>query len=135
MIKTKELRIGNIVKDEHGIIQFVYQIYNDSVELSSDLLGNDDLDYSEDEIFGVEITVELLEKIGFVHDGYGFYELDKIRKSLIICPNEDNLCLYRSDVGMSYYDVGDADYLHELQNLYFTLFKEELIDEKSILSL
>ena len=61
-MEAKKLRIGNWVQDEHGIAQYVYRLWKGGAELAEDENGGDDLDYTEDEIFGIPITEEWLLK-------------------------------------------------------------------------
>jgi hypothetical protein len=53
-MRIEELRIGNWVQDEHGIAQYIYRLWKGGAELSKDENGSDDMDYAEDEIFGME---------------------------------------------------------------------------------
>lgn len=125
MIKTNELRIGNWVMDENGIIQYVYQIYQGCVELSADETGQDDMDYHEKEIFGIPVTEEILVSAGFDMITSAWWEKDGYFKLLF---------LYLVEEGMSFnYCSGDEvvlsrsyRYVHQLQNIYFSVTGYEL---------
>jgi len=118
-MKAKELRIGNWVQDEFGIVQYVYRIWKGGAELSSDESGSDDIDCSEDEIFGIPLIEEWLLKFRFKKLGYGYdfwessvYNIGYINGLWYVYYKSDTLC--------------NIQYVHQLQNLYFALTQKEL---------
>jgi len=68
----------------------------------------------------IEITVEWLEKMGFVRDddtSYRWFILDRT-----VAYDLDDNCIRISDS----WEFGKRKYVHELQNLYFALTQREL---------
>jgi hypothetical protein len=103
-MKANELRIGNLVKDPYGeTIKLV------SVERDASMLRP------------IELTEEWLVKFGFKRNG-----------SYIYAPmvNNYSLGIYKSDNGyrfaISNWNSISIMYIHQLQNLYFSLTNEEL---------
>jgi len=139
MIKANELRIGNWVQDEQGIIQYVYRLWKGGAELAEDENGGDDLDYTEDEIFEILITEEWLVKFGFtkvIYDdeqhGYGTeYHLEVSSDIFLNYSDDFSLAIFESKTSMkdSFGIIpkwGSIKTVHGLQNLYFALTGEEL---------
>lgn len=144
MIKSSELRIGNIVQDENGINQFVYRIWNGGCELSSDMDGNEDLDHDDDEIFGVSLTEEWALRLGFrrsPHLTIGNYLTKDIRQNRHIsigCINTPNEMIWLCEKSMTNdneitdliclrnYDYDGYTPVHVLQNIYHSIKGEEL---------
>lgn len=106
MIKATELRIGNWVDSSNGVL---YQINKSHFE-------NTDFRITKP----IPLTPEILEKCGFLKNGYNYKESDGIIDFFI-----------DKDTSITYYEVGNIVfcniyYLHELQNLYRWLTGEEL---------
>lgn len=126
MIHTNELMLGNWVeyatglnKDKRSIPMYVKAIFRDEVYL--DFEGNEGDVWEEDaeNLLGIPITEELLEKCGFNEfrrlGGYVAYS-DNFGKML---------CLDHGEFRLSSVDA-PLKYLHELQNAYFMLTKNHL---------
>jgi hypothetical protein len=115
MIKVNELRIGNHVLDEHGNISIINTISR-SVRISNDKYKWESK--SEDQIHPIPLTDELLLECGFEN-----YEVFKNTWGY------NGIELYIQD-GIIWIDLMnnsvEINYLHELQNLYFSLTKTEL---------
>jgi hypothetical protein len=115
MIKVNELRIGNHVLDEHGNISIINTISR-SVRISNDKYEWESK--SEDQIHPIQLTDELLLRCGFEN-----YEVFKNTWGF------NGIELYIQD-GIMWVDLMnnsvEINYLHELQNLYFSLTKTEL---------
>lgn len=123
MIDVKNLMTGNFVKHDDDIVD-VYKIYSCGI-------GNDCGDYYyDDEIDGIEVTEEMLEKIGFSkQEEMGVFEMvhffrywDKdYRYKLDVNggPNNSGRKWYvHIDNGdCNTIGCGDFTYLHELMNL------------------
>ena len=121
MMNTKDIMVGNFVKDKNGEIMLVGKIHRESV---ADKWGGIAFD---DEIDGIPMTIETLLAIGFTKiqdirdyhyyrywDKEGKYKLDvdyyfgnSERKWHVHIDNGD-CCTIGS---------GEFDYVHELQNL------------------
>jgi hypothetical protein len=73
----------------------------------------------------IPLTPEILEKCGFTKDG-DFMSIDIGNNTIINCLG--NGCWVDKIVNECEYSVGlgGADYLHQLQNLYFALTGKEL---------
>lgn len=121
MIKVNELRIGNHVLDEHGNISIINTI-SLGVRISNDKYKWESK--SEDQIHPIPLTGELLLGCGFTYeegffikDGISFEELEDGRLMI------DGLgfSMFKDD-----FENHITSYLHELQNLYFSLTKTEL---------
>lgn len=121
-MKANELRIGNWVQDEDDIIQYVYRLWVDGAELSEDENGGDDLDYTEDEIFGIPLTEEWLLKFGFEKIDGDYYINEYIASF------EADHPLWFGKEGCCQQDTikDNIKYVHQLQNLYFDLTNKEL---------
>lgn len=126
-VRASELRLNNIVQDEHGIIQYVYRIWQNGAELVEEQDGDNDLDYPEDEIFPVKLTEEWLLKFGFEK---------KLNCSNMIYYILAGKCLLEYNLTHNIADIVrkvhldlfiDIKYVHQLQNLYFALTGEELL--------
>jgi hypothetical protein len=130
-MEAKNLRIGNWVQDEHGIAQYVYRLWKGGAELAEDENGVDDLDYTEDEIFGIPINEEWLLKFGFkdisnsverrfIKDNFNWY-------------SSSNEVVVELDNGLNGYDLWtDCKHIHELQNLFFAITGTELYFENDL---
>lgn len=127
MIQANELRIGNWVTYENTQFQVWSEITKYSVDLD-DLLTRHVKAASYDEIKPTPLTPEILEKCGFVKKNgideivrYAF-GLNPITHDWIIFlnwPDGKKYPFYRN----GYHEI---NYLHQLQNLYFSLTGEEL---------
>jgi hypothetical protein len=115
MIKVNELRIGNHVLDEHGNISIINTISR-SVRISNDKYKWESK--GEEQIHPIPLTDELLLECGFEN-----YEVFKNTWGY------NGIELYIQD-GIIWIDLMnnsvEINYLHELQNLYFSLTKTEL---------
>jgi hypothetical protein len=107
MIKANELRVGNIIVSEGGIIRSVT-----GHDIKEQWWHEGDPHGSAGaSINPIALTPERLERCGFTFDlfaGYYVYEL----------PNKPQ--------GIDSIKVGSGVYLHQLQNLYFAITGEEI---------
>ena len=111
MIDPKELRIGNIVLTPIG--------YEKCTTTTFFSIG---LGFKYEPI---NITTEVLKKFGFEYDGYNWeYEGFKLKIGA------GHKCYYVACDGNF---LVPLTYLHQLQNLYYLLYKEDLpVDLQSI---
>lgn len=116
MIPNTHLRLGNIVQTSNGFPMRVTGIFSDVVYLDFEGNEGDVWEEKQDDLFPVEITDELLLKLGFKKDGkwYGCICLD----------------IYRTEKGHFVARGVDVPLsgLHSLQNLYFAVRGRELIE-------
>ena len=126
-MEAKNLRMGNWVQDEHGITQYVYRLWKGGAELAEDENGGDDLDYTEDEIFGIPINEQWLEKAGFKSGLIDNYKSFSVGNDTFLCSGGDAVWIDKLIDGETY-SVGlcGAKYVHELQNLFFAITGREL---------
>lgn len=126
MIQAKECRLGNLLHDKKNnrIVAF-YGLTEGLNKVIVNYANGSGIYYLEfDEVEPIKITEDILLKCGFVYeegfyikDGLAFEELEDGR--LLI----DGLgfSLYKDD-----FEKHITSYIHELQNLYFALTKQEL---------
>jgi hypothetical protein len=117
----KDFRCGNFVEYDG----FVFQI--DTISASYPTLntikyGIGVVDWSN--IKSIPITEEWLLKMGFVKDIQLGYRFDKIHNDFIVITYDlDDNCIRISDT----WEFGKRIYVHEIQNLFYALTKEEII--------
>ena len=140
-MKVNELRIGNLVKNQKGIIEEIQGIYSTSVDIEVStksyigLLG----DFKP-----IPITEEWLIKFGFEKSEDGYWQKESTNQGFVfweddgcvsvpytwiesvndlsetskVAESKVNYCMVNSN--------GGFEYVHQLQNLYFALTTEEL---------
>lgn len=117
-----EVRIGNLV-DFNGKVETVYAIRNSGVDFYRGKTKKSVImqSYVWEAIKPIPLTEEWLLKFG-LDKLDGCFSLQTKRGNLII---EEDLC----EITGNYNDIGfnaPCKYVHQLQNLYFTLTNEEL---------
>jgi hypothetical protein len=123
-MKATELRIGNWVYNKYGVVRYVYGMWKDGVELSDDETGINDLDYNEDEVFGIPITEDWLINMGF--------ETSKTMDKFFVKDNSIGISVaddkFRFIQGnfVCQLIIREIEFVHELQNLYFAIKGIEL---------
>jgi hypothetical protein len=110
MIKSTDLRIGNWYVNQWG----------EYLQVDPDLFGADNL---ESYPIPIPLTPEILEKCGFDNDDNDFLKTIDDRSSLHI-NLEKKRTLIESYDGIV--KLKNINYLHRLQNLYYSLTNEEL---------
>ncbi len=137
-MKVTELRIGNLVTLDdkmrkecwenqihaHNDFFEVKTIYSDgdvSLQLDDEII-----ELSEDEIDPIPLTEEWLLKAGFEKinhiNGYSFFYYKRKRNS-----NMTSISIYDSHTTIGNTStIPHCEYIHQLQNLYFTLTQKEL---------
>ena len=122
MIHTNELMLGNWVEyatglhgDKRSIPMQVTGIFSDTVYLNFDGNEGDVFEEEEENLLGIPITEELLEKCGFNMKKW----IDENNVIVDKFPNGYALLMYSRRIeGISF--------LHELQNAYFMTAKKHL---------
>jgi hypothetical protein len=120
MIKASELRIGNLLYSESGRNATVYRVMG--IDIESDrakmkcnpAVSNIQLKY----MVPIPLTPEWLERCGFVDD-------IPWRKGNLRLDSENRLIIVDS-TGYGIIVARNVLYLHQLQNLYFSLTGEDL---------
>ena len=117
MIRTKDLRLGNIVNDNMGFAMKVVSIFQDEVYLNFDEHEGDYFEEDFMKLNPVQITEELLAKIGAVKIE------DRDFKSYKIAGMEINLI---DGKWIEYVHRIEVVGLHALQNIFYFTRGEEL---------
>lgn len=123
-MKATELRIGNLVCLTSDV--------GDFPEYIETIVGVMDIEHAikqEDFFEGIPITEEWLIR-------FGFEKYDVMGENHFFCFSEEdkfsfNLCLRDNKIKVSFYNLDwdrafELDYIHQLQNLYFSITGEEL---------
>jgi len=132
-MKAQDLRIGNLVLDDENIIVQIRMVLDRSFkdyDVGTDILfskkgNNETLFYGI--IKPIPLTVEWLKKFGFIKqsDKLYFLPMPEIKAEIHFEKhNYGNVITLQSSVGM--FIPQDINYVHELQNLYHSLIREEL---------
>lgn len=133
-MKTNELRIGNYVNIEGDVVK-VKEIYEKSIHYAN---GEYESYATEDFIQPIELTEEVLLKIGFKKNKYDWLKYFPDRENeisilmtenytiieyvnLFHCPEDVTEVNYGSTL-----EFPRRIYLHQLQNAYYLLTNEEL---------
>lgn len=137
MIATSDLRLGNWVHDSEctRYPMYVQAIGEDYVCLNFDGNEGDVWECKPEELQGIPITEELLTKMGArkvtdigwnVVESYSAGVRIELRV-ILFSESEIDVKIRRSTPHLEDYFQGSSiHYLHELQNLYWDLTKEEL---------
>jgi hypothetical protein len=131
----RELMIGNYVKinnpkhrpNDNGRLAITLEVRQDSVSLQliNDECGINSFGQLLEFIEGVPLTEEILIKCGFVKKKQSSpeYWFKSSNKKFTFCKWKTNSYINLTNCkGLS----ADIHYIHELQNLYFTLTKQHL---------
>lgn len=143
MIHTQELMLGNWVEYSTGLNgesrsfpMYVTAIFDDEVYL--DFPGNDadPWEVRDEDLLGIPITAELLEKCGFIRSSLREYGSNcffiGLLKSWIVngelfltshCIDSEFTKINREMAVSKIYKI---NFIHELQNAYFMLTKKHL---------
>ncbi len=119
-MSASELRIGNWVYEDDGQGMLPNRISPN--KLIAILYGDKGFSY-------IPITEEWLKRFGFTKGKIFFW-----------CPKKDYISAYFDSVGELAININNGDayactveYVHQLQNLYFALTKEELITTEPLI--
>ena len=113
-MKAEELRIGNLFKDKHSrkIIKVI--------KLSESKITFDGCFYGEWQAEPIPLTEEILLKCGFE-----FFDNERIFNNFVIEDFHNGNYYFTAGEGIKLHEK-HIEYLHQLQNLYFSLTGEEL---------
>ena len=132
MIDVRDLRIGNYVKLNSGVIIKVLSVGSNYINLNT--LGR----IEDCEINPILLTPEILEKCGFEYSSNHVYEYKDDENILFDEPNDwNNTKKYpigifggESNFLIPYTPHGEViircKYLHQLQNMYYAVTQKEL---------
>lgn len=132
MTELKELRIGNIVWESSSFTpgpddfeEIVVGAINDIDKIVIDTKNNI---YSYDYLYPIPLTSEWLARCGFKTDGNGddnhphpLWKHPQTRYQF-----SDGSFVHNGAAYDDWHDIGDVQFVHQLQNLYFALTGEEL---------
>lgn len=124
MIKAQELRINNLISDRNGFKMKVVSIHNDGT-IYCDFDGNEGDVWEFDDknpCYGIPLTEEILLKCGFTSLDENVFIHKELRYSDTFKIREDG---YIAFVSREVY-ITKIKYLHQLQNLFFSITGEEL---------
>lgn len=118
MVNVKDLMVGNFVKTPIGVVE-VYNIINDAI-----IADTRDICYAKG-LDGIEVTKELLEKIGFKEDTalvkfYRYWDKDykyKLDVDEGYTNSGKKWSVHIDNGDCATIGSGEFDYVHELQNL------------------
>lgn len=123
MINPNELRIGNYIQD---IISLEVDLIVYKIEDGIITCGDEGFHYPylAESVKGIILSNEILEKVGFkkinhIH-GYSFYSLNSSKV------NGCHIDIYPEKTSWMSYSVNHCKYLHQLQNLYYSITGNEL---------
>ena len=137
MITTSDLRLGNWVHESEctRYPMYVHTIGEDYVYLNFDGNEGDVFECKPEELQGIPLTEELLTKMGArkvtdigwnVVESYSAGVRIELRV-ILFSESEIDVKIRRSTPHLEDYFQGSSiHYLHELQNLYWDLTKQEL---------
>ena len=137
MIATSDLRLGNWVYESEctRYPMYVHTIGDDYVYLNFDGNEGDVFECKPEELQGIPLTEELLTKMGArkvtdigwnVVESYSAGVRIELRV-ILFSESEIDVKIRRSTPHLEDYFQGSSiHYLHELQNLYWDLTKQEL---------
>lgn len=114
MIKENEFRTGNWFIDICGTpSQYSFEWQKHYFDLGIDVYGV---------VKPIPLTPEILEKYGFEKMGEWFVEKEYRETKIAI-----SIALKKTTIGINEeYGIENVQYLHQLQNLYFSLTGKEL---------
>ncbi len=122
MININGLRVGNIFWENYGGYKRVVGVnhHKHGYDIHASGIGYNAVGaYSPEDIYPVPLTSEMLEKCEFVKDGDGCYHKGNMYR---ISDSAVQLSIGYASV----YNC-PCEYLHQLQNLYFSLTGKELV--------
>lgn len=131
-IDSKDLRVGNWVYDGERtqFPMYVLSVQHDGY-VTLDFKANEGMpwDANARDLIGIPITKELLKKIGFVYNEHGIWKISNYReREISICIEREFVAIeaYRNLLCDSRCTCHGIKYLHQLQNLFWSIAKEEL---------
>jgi hypothetical protein len=133
MIDIHDLCVGNWVYDgeKTQFPMFIRAIGEDYVYLDFDGNEGDLWESTPEELQGIPLTEELLTKLGFVFNGTGLWK--KTEKKREVSINIEREFLYIESFDQKWHDsrgwVHGATYLHQLQNFFRNMAREDFVVE------
>lgn len=133
MLQAKELRVGNTVffpfHNENVEIIGLPLLENGKQGIQVFTKGTQLCEELKDQFKPIEITEKILLKFGFKKVNNKFFKLEILKCGLIHFYKKDNnsfYCELGQNWGLTLGFLNGLKYVHQLQNLYFSLTREEL---------
>lgn len=128
-MQSKELMIGDLIYNRKNIICKIIGIYDNKAVVNHPIYG--DLHYKEEDVYPIPITKEFLEEHSFNTDSLGGYTFDtgayfihfKARPQDEEFKQDWIVVVTRGSSNAIQYNVR---YIHEIQQLYRIIAKQEL---------
>ena len=137
-MNVNELRIGNYIFPNHetdrdnpspGEVAAI--LLDKRVVYKTDINGGQNIECNHDEIKPIPITSDwLINKLGFKDNGGGYFQHNDYNFFLFYVEEDDYYDCYKQVTGND--DTGEfkgLQHVHKLQNLFFELFDEEIIEK------
>jgi hypothetical protein len=136
-MNINELRIGNYVSSNHETesespspVEVAAILSNNRVAYKANDNIGQNIECGHDEIKPIPITSDwLINKLGFKDNGGGYFQHTDFNFFLFYVEEDDYYDCYKQVPAND--DTGDfkgLQHVHKLQNLFFELFDEELIE-------
>jgi hypothetical protein len=128
MIHAKDLRIGNWVQDDHFRFGVVKSISDHSIRIKmehSTLKRDSNHDFNGLDIEPITLTPEIITKCDFAkcYESTWLITFEKLNNGLF---EIQFLKKYKAVALFKGEKLRDIEYLHQLQNLFFAIYSEEL---------
>lgn len=125
-LRSKDLRVGNYV-NYNNTVHIVNEIQKNTIKISwidSKNIKEDEFDCLYKNILSLPLTNKEIEKFGYIKDDNNLIENRDlyINNSDYIIENNNGTIWLCNQFGR----IAIIEYVHELQNLYFSLKNEEL---------
>lgn len=130
MIATSDLRLGNWMYDGERtqFPMYVQTIGEDYVYLNFDGNEGDVFECKPDDLQGIPITQELLERMGFTFNSYGVWKKTQQDRHISINISREFVAIeaYKDRLCDSRCTCHGVRCLHQLQNLFYEISRTEL---------
>lgn len=139
-MNSKELRIGNYIKTPSGKILQVRDISIDLITLKGDMVNGNLQKFIPEDISPVPLTEELLLRLGCRSKITSTYNIDIGRGRFLsisdigtpnafihLCYKDRDSLKIKDMITLYNWDYDKEIYLHQFQNLYFSLTGQDLI--------
>lgn len=124
MIKANELRIGNLVSNDHSTCEILHLNGGDFINCTLKTKQCNPIDAHYDSIKPIPLTEELLLNFGFKKDKYVMSDLIYFEKGdITIDLNPDGI--FKLHIGTVF--IKNIHFAHKLQNFFFEYEGSELV--------
>lgn len=120
-IAANDLRKGNLINTEYGILTVHAIVFND-VQVK----GKDGRILWANQVEGVEITEDLLKEFGWGKGEFDSEYLDNVSLKQEVLGYNVNSNMFCIETNCDVMEINHIKYAHEIQNTYYWLTKKEL---------